>query len=203
MDYRHSTVAILALGGLVLALDPGLPDPPFGTGSASWFPVAGVYVLVGGLLGLRRFLGADRTTVRCAILVAAVSALLPMGLRVRDLLIARPELALADATFVLTQDAVFLPVVAGFMAPLGVAEDPGGRLLARAALVASIFVFVVGATLTASGTGFGTTFLVISYCFGAVVGALLGLPLYVYGWSLRDEMPEIVRRLLYPRRLPP
>lgn len=203
MDYRRSTVAILALGGVVLVLEPALPDLPFGTRSATWLPVAGVYLVVGCLLGAPRVLGTDRTSVRYAILVAVVSALLPMALRVRDLLIARPELALADVTFVLSRDTVFVPVVVGFMAPLGVAERSGERYFALAVVVAVIFVTIVGEALTGSNTGFGAAFAVVYYGFWSVAGAILGLPLYIYGWSLRGEVSEIVRRLPIPSRLLP
>lgn len=186
MDSRHATAAIFALGVVVLTVAPVLPDPPYGTGSTSWGPAGGVYLVAGGLLGGRRAPGADRpfgtdrTAVWRAILAAAVASIVPAALRLRDLLIARPELALADATFVLTQDTVFVPVVVAFVAPPGVAARAKDRYLSIAAIVVVsiaaivmvVLAFIVGEALTVSNAGFGTAFVVVYYGFWAVGGGL-------------------------------
>lgn len=185
MSPRQSTAALLCIG-VIVSLVALLTTPPHGT--ETWLGFAAVYLVTAILLG-----GAQLSdwrqdiTPQYAIATAVLTTLTPVALRALELQNTRPELAITDMGFILTQFHVLLPFIIAFMAPLGVARAWNWQVV----VVTVILAPFVGLTITGltSGWGFGPAFVVFYYALLLIIGGIAGLPLYIYGRNLRDYSP--------------
>lgn len=153
-----------------------------------WLGFASVYLVTAILLGGAELSGwRQDITPLYAIASAVLATLVPVALGAWELQNTRPELAITDMRFILTQPHVLLPFIIAFMAPLGVAQTRNWQVV----VVTVILAPFVGLTLTGltSGWGFGPTFVVLYHALLLIIGGIAGLPLYIYGRNLRDYNP--------------
>lgn len=182
MDFRHSTAVILGIGSIVAVL-PFL-FPMLSGDSELWLGFASIYLVTGVLIGVRRFAGGTgRISFRYTIVVAALSVLAPISLRIQSILAARPERTVPDTIFVLWQFPVLVPFAAAFMTPLGVAENRVERSIAAFLVLFPFLVATIGGVVRDSGFGWGFAVLYSGVLF--LGGIVESVPLYLYGRSLR------------------
>jgi len=181
MNPRQLTAIILAVGISVVTfafLSQSLPH-----GTETWLGFGGVYLLAGILLGFPRLIyKADNIPFRYAIVVGAFSALFPVCTRAWSVLTTRPELTLAEVSFILWQPHVLVPFVTAFMAPFAIAKNPGEQFVTSFIIVTPFLIATIRGLL--SGYGFGPTFVMLFYGGLLVSGVIAGFPLYLYGRSL-------------------
>ena len=183
MNHLQATAIVLALGGGIAGF--GLLHPNPSHGPELWLGLAGVYLLAGVLLGGARFVRENLPApFTYASVVAILAVLIAIGFRTWSVLVARPNLALAETTFVLWQFHVLVPFVMSGMVPLGTAESRGKRILVASVL--SIPFFAATGRGLLYDFGFGPMFVVVYYGLILVVGLLAGFPLYLYARRFRS-----------------
>jgi len=182
---------VLALGACVLLFKPGSPGPLY-EHSLRNFSI--IYLLFGGLLGIPRLVWARKTKLWQTFLVALLALGLIIQLEVQSLLSARPELSISETVFLLTQTNVLVPFVIVFMTPLGITTSERMRLL-TVLLIISPFVYVV-ATSDPGVDDFSRGFVVISAVAIVLLGATIGLPLFLLGRSLRSNSDPVAQQWL-------
>jgi len=146
----------------------------------AWIGLAGSYLLAGFLYGGSRYISdTDTLSFIYAMIVALLSALIPAGIRLSDILSARPEFGLIDVFFMLWEVEVLVPVTVAFMTPLGVAKS---RMETSVTTLILVLPYLAGSyrTLSTPGT-FGLSFILFYHSVLLFVGVIAGLPLYLYG----------------------
>lgn len=175
---------VLGIGGL-LALAPivwsGLAHSP-----DLWHSLGAVYLLTGGLLGGIQFVRDVRTRAfEFAVGTATISVFVAIGIRVTGVLASRPGLTPVEVSFVVWQLYVVIPAVAAAMLPLGAAGTSRQRALVGSIVVGLFVVSTARGVL--GGFGFGPTFYVVYQSLLFLAGVVAGVPLYLFGRSLRTE----------------
>lgn len=187
MNRGRATGIILALGGIVAGIGLLSSNPQHGT--ETWLAFASVYLLTGILLGGYQFVRENETiSFGYACIVAVVSTLVPLAIRVWSVMAARPELTPSETSFVIWQFHVLVPFVIAFMAPLGIAKSGTTRGLTTVIIVAPFLVATVQGLLM--DFGFGPTFAVLYHAILLLSGTIMGLPLYLYGRNQQGKSPR-------------
>jgi len=187
VNSTRATALVLTLGSVLAGVGLLHPNPPHG--SSFWLGLATSYLLAGVVLGGVRVLREDTpVTFASASAVAVLSVLVVVGLRVSRVLAARPELHLAETSFVLEQFPFLVSFVVAVMVPLGAAAS-GARQGIVAGFLVLPFVVATGRGLL-HGLGFGPAFVMLYYGVVLFAGVLAGLPLFLYTRGLRTRFSQ-------------
>lgn len=189
-------IGLVLCVGIVAALFRSyLPSPPY---PQFWHDIAITYLLFGGLLGLPRLVWKRRTSVWEASGVTILAMGIILGLDASS-----THGTISDLTLLWVGSRALVPFVIALMAPLGIA-NPGlqrrlvGTVLGSTFVVSS--VYLLNTPSTADGDDFPRYVLVFFAIFAIVGGVVAGLPLLVFGLSLRFESTPVIRQYLRTKR---
>ncbi|SDM02204.1 hypothetical protein SAMN04487949_0533 [Halogranum gelatinilyticum] len=184
MTPRQRSVLLITIGAVLalsaVALPNQLPVQPH-----TWLGFASVYLVTGLLIeALRTVRTPNSADFRTTIAVALVAVAFPVVLQVWPLH-TNPLRSLSDLPTVARSFQLLVPYAMALSTPLGAATT--GRR--RAGVAGAILVPFVLATLVgiAEGGDFGPIFAVGYHLFFLVVALVAGLPLFLYGRTLRDS----------------